>query len=231
MPCQRSSCASSAAHSPVNTLLLLLLQIGAKASNADLAQVWQFLQGCRRRVEVVSPVWLHSCLQQQCLVIPDASTGKLLINNVLQQAGTAAAAAGLAAAGSGTVAAALLSGGGDSNAGFPSAAPGCGITGGVFSRSASSRHGFPSSTAQDAQQQQQQQAAVWVPEYWADEQQPKEGQKVFEGCYFTLVALQSSEQEHSRAMDYIRWVGDERPKTVRVIWPLVGWPCGRAIPL
>jgi hypothetical protein len=43
-----------------------------------------------------------------------------------------------------------------------------------------------------------------VPEYWADELQPKEGQKVFEGCYFTLAALQSNEQEHSRAMDYIR---------------------------
>jgi hypothetical protein len=184
-------------------LLLLLLQIGAKASTADLALVWHFLQGCRRRVELVSPVWLHACQQQQCLVIPDASTGKLLINNVLQQAGTAAAA-GLAAAGSGTVPAALLAGGGDSNAGFPSAPAGCGITSGVFSRSASSRHGFPNA-AQEAQQQQQQQAAAWVPEYWAAEQQPKEGQKVFEGCYFTLVALQSSEQEHSRAMDYIRW--------------------------
>lgn len=168
--------------------------------------VWQFLQGCRRRVELVSPVWLHACQQQQCLVIPDASTGKLLINNVLQQAGTAAAAASLAAAGSGTVPAALLGGGGDSNAGFPSAPPGCGITSGVFSRSASSRHGFPNSAAQEAQQQQQQQAAVWVPEYWAEEQQPSEGQKVFEGCYFTLAALQSSEQEHSRAMDYIRLV-------------------------
>jgi hypothetical protein len=181
-------------------------QIGAKASTADLALVWQFLQSCRRRVEVVSPVWLHSCQQQQQLVIPDAASGKLHINSVLQQAGTVAAAAGaagLAAPASGTVAAALLSGGGDSNAGFPSAPPGCGITSGVFSRSASSRHGFPSA-AQEAQQQQQQQAATWVPEYWADEQQPKDGQKVFEGCYFTLAALQSNEQEHSRAMDYIR---------------------------
>lgn len=79
----------------------------------------------------------------------------------------------------------------------PAAAPTGNILGGVFAQSAS-RSGFPES---DPQQQQQQQE--YIPEYWLH--QPRDLNKVFEGCYFTLAALKGRQKEHEEALEKIRW--------------------------
>lgn len=173
----------------------VLLQLGQHASKAELQAVAQFLQGAKRRVEVVKPNWLHLCHEEQGLLVGDVRC-KIFMNTILQQAGLAptASAVGATAAAAGPLAGATYSSG-DSNAGFPAASSG--IAGGVFGNSAS-RQGFPGTA-----QEQQQSAPAWVPEYWTDEQKPSDPSRVFENCWFTVAAL-TDNSEHQRALEYVR---------------------------
>lgn len=143
----------------------------------------QYLSTCNRRVEVVSPAWLQLCHQEQRLV-PADSRCRLQISSLMR--GGAGAAVGALGAG----AAALRSAG-------STGAAAAGAGGGVFANTAS-RGGFPG----EAEKQQE---GAWVPEYWHE--RPTDPLKLFDGCYFTLAAVQSYQADHEKVLGHIRWGG------------------------
>jgi hypothetical protein len=65
----------------------------------------------------------------------------------------------------------------------------------VFANTAS-RGGFPGDAAE-------QQEAACAPEYWHEK--PADPLKIFEGCFFTLAAVQSHQADHEKALALIRY--------------------------
>lgn len=194
-----------------------LLQVGEQASADELQAVRRFRDGCNKRLELVTPEWLRLCQQTQRLAAADARCRYQLDGLLRHAAQGAPAAAGAAGGGSrdGPPAAAAVA-----------AAGGSGILAGVFSNSAS-RQGFPAGAAAAAVaaagpgdaaggQQQQQADDAWLPEYW--KHQPAEGQRTFEGCHFTLVALQGS-ADHQTALDIIRCASAAATAACSVLLP------------
>lgn len=142
----------------------------------------QYLNTCNRRVEVVSEAWLQLCHQEQRLS-PADSRCRLQVNSLVRSA-AGLAGAGASAAGLGAGAGGLRTVGSSGGSG-----------GGVFANTAS--RGGPPSEAEKLE-------GVWVPEYW--QQQPTDKLKLFDGCYFTLAAVQSYQAEHEKALSHIRYV-------------------------
>lgn len=173
-------------NNPATLWLLACLcpQIGKHTKMEELKAVQQYLSTCNRRVEVVSVAWLELCHREQRLV-PVDSRCRLQISSLMGGATAAQGALGAGPAGLRSVSSTGAAGGG----------------GGVFANTAS-RGGFP-----DAEKQQD--SVAWVPEYWHE--QPADPLKLFDGCYFTLAAVQSHQAEHEKALGHIRCVG------------LVGW--------
>jgi hypothetical protein len=156
-----------------------LPQIGTHAKPEDLRAVQQYLNTCNRRVDVVSPAWLQLCHHEQRLVPADGRC-RLQIGS-LMRSGAGAATGGVLAAGPTRAAAADAGSGG----------------GGVFANAAS-RGGFPGEA-------EKQLDGAWVPEYWHE--RPTDPLKLFDGCYFTLAAVQSHQADHEKALGHIRWGG------------------------
>lgn len=132
----------------------------------ELKAVQQYLGSCNRRVEVVSAAWLELCHEEQRCVPVDARC-RLQLASLMRGSGShplGAAGAGALGSGGGLLAAGGSGGGG----------------GGVFADTAS-RGGFT-----EAADRQQQDAAA--PEFWHE--QPTDPLKLFDGCYFTLAAVQ-----------------------------------------
>lgn len=151
--------------------------------------VQQFLASCNRRVELVSPAFLQLCHQEQRLV-PADSRCRAQIGGLVRSTGAAPGALLGVLPSSGTSAAAAAAGGGV-GVGVGTAG---GAGGGVFANTAS-RGAFPTEI--------EKQEGVWVPEYWKE--RPADPLKLFDGCYFTLAAVQSYQEEHEKALGHIRY--------------------------
>lgn len=163
-------------------------QIGTNASVDELKAVQHYLHTCQRRVEVVSPAWLLLCQQEQRLAPADTRC-RLQLNSIMR------AAAGITPAGSNGAAAGVT--------GVGSAGSGGG--GGVFANTAS-RGGFPAGGAGGAGADKAAAGeAAWVPEYWKE--RPSDPLRLFDGCYFTLAAVQSHQSDHEKALGHIRCAG------------------------
>lgn len=220
----------------VEERMLHVPQVGSQASSAELLGVKQYLQTCRRRVDVVSPGWLLLCGEEQRLVPGNDPRCRLNLGSLLAHVAAAGAAPGsgaplppafaaagaagggggsfssasAAAAGSGIGGGGMgtaVGGGSGTNSmagvfggpGLVTAAPGSAASMGVFANTAS-RHGppLPGSMAAEAAA-----ATAWIPQYWLE--QPVDRLRAFEGCHFTLVALQAT-PEHERALTLVRCV-------------------------
>jgi hypothetical protein len=140
----------------------------------ELKAVQQYLASCNRRVEVVSVAWLELCHEEQRCVPVDARCRLQLASLMRGSSSHPLGAAGAGALGSGGATGGLAAGGFSTGGG------------GVFADTAS-RGGFPDA----ADRQQQDGAGVgggWVPEFW--QEQPTDPLKLYDGCYFTLAAVQ-----------------------------------------
>lgn len=154
-------------------MLRFCTQIGKHAKVEELKAVQQYLGSCNRRVEVVSIAWLELCHEEQRCVPVDARCRLQLTSLMRGGSSHPLGAAGAGALGSGAGAGGLAAGG-------------AGGGGGVFADTAS-RGGF----TEAADRQQQDAAGLaggWVPEFWHE--QPTDPLKLFDGCYFTLAAVQ-----------------------------------------
>lgn len=176
---------------------LTVLQIGNHARLEDLKAVQHYISTCNRRVDIVSAAWLELCQQEQRLVPVDHRC-RLQLSSLLGPAGGAAGSAGgVGVLGQQRAGMGMLRGaGGGLTAGVGGGAGAAGGGGGGVFANTASRGGFPADQHGDKQE------GGWVPEYWHE--QPADPLRLFDGCYFTLAAVQSHQSEHEKALAHIR---------------------------